>query len=127
MVDINYKLAFFLLLFTILISCNNEKEITRLLKSNDKENIILGAYKAGESKEKKYVILLLENTDDKRVSINIRFKGFSVYQEKMIALKKIFATEPPKEITAEPDSIIINFYTNLMCLDSSLKNKKYCN
>jgi hypothetical protein len=43
----------------------------------------------------------------------MKFKGYNVYQEKMIALRKIFRQEPPVKITSKPDSVVINFYTEL--------------
>jgi hypothetical protein len=104
---------FYGLIFIMLTSCNSDKEITRLLNSEEKEEIILGAHKAGESGDKQFVPLLLKNADDRRASINIKFKGFTVYQEKMIALRKIFKQDPPTKITDKPDSLVINFYTEL--------------
>ena len=95
------------------ISCNSNKEITRLLNSEEKEDIILGSYKAGESGDKQFVPLLLKNAADPRRSTNLRFKGISIYQSKMGALKKIFKLEPTIKISREPDSLVIKFYTEL--------------
>ena len=104
---------FWVLSFISITSCNKDERIIKLLNSKDKEALILGAYEAGETKKKKFVPLLLKNANDPRSTTNIRFKGFTVYQEKMIALKKIFKTEPPVKITDIPDSIVIIFYTEL--------------
>jgi hypothetical protein len=98
-------------LFILLPGCNYDEKIATLLNSSKKNDIILGAYLAGESHKLEFVPLLLRNANDVRISTNIRFKGMSVYQEKMIALKKIFKLGPPTEITEKPDSLIINFYT----------------
>lgn len=107
-----FKLIFGFFLF-LLVGCNNDKKIFELLASEDKEDIILGAYKAGESGDKKFVPALLKNADDKRSSTNIRFMGMTVYQAKMGALKKIFNSLPPNQINYKPDSTIIKFYIRL--------------
>ena len=41
----------FILSLLVFDSCNNDKEILRLLNSERKEDVISGAYKAGESGE----------------------------------------------------------------------------
>jgi hypothetical protein len=96
------------------MSCNTDENIIKLLNSEDKEDIISGAYKAGKSGDKKFVSLLLQNSDDPRRSTNLQFKGITVYQAKMTALKKIFKQEPPVKITYQTDSSIIKFYTELL-------------
>lgn len=101
------------LIFTICMSCNTDEKIIELLNSADKEEIISGAYKAGEEGDKKFVPYLLKDAYDERRSTNIRFKGITVYQAKMIALKKIFQQEPPEKITYRADSVIVKFYTAL--------------
>lgn len=106
------NLFFYSILLTML-ACNNDKTIKKLLASGDKDDVIEGSIKAGKSGEKKFVPLLLNNSDDWRMSTNFNFKGVSVYQAKMEALSKIFKTEPPTKITYKPDYIIINFYTEL--------------
>ena len=103
----------FILSLLVFDSCNNDKEILRLLNSERKEDVISGAYKAGESGDKQFVPLLLKDANDVRTSTNIKFLGYNVYQEKMIALKKIFKQDPPVEIVDKPDSIIIKFYMEL--------------
>jgi hypothetical protein len=101
---------FFIPLFSF---CNNNNEIIDLLSSNEKEDKIIGAYKAGKSGSMDFVPLLVKDFADPRVSTNINFKGFSVYQEKAIALEKIFKKSPPVAITTDPDSIVIKFYMQL--------------
>lgn len=101
-------------LLYLCISCNSSRdEIFKLLHSENKEDLILGAYKAGESRNKDYIQLLLNNANDERRSINIRFKGITVYESKMIALKKVFEKTPPVKITDAPDSNVIRFYIDL--------------
>ena len=94
-------------------SCNkdkDDKEICKLLNSKDKDEIIKGAFEAANTGNKKYIPLLLKNANDNRRSINIKFKGYSVYQAKMLAIKKISKKEPPRIIDKLSDSLIINYY-----------------
>jgi hypothetical protein len=97
--------------------CDRDKKITDLLSSNETEDVILGAYKAGESGDKKFVSLLLRDANDQGTSTNTKFKGITVYQAKMIALKKIFKEEPPVKITYKNDSTVIRFYRKLANLE----------
>ena len=101
-----------------LFACENKYDtnaIKMLINSkNDNPNEILyGAFLAGESGKKEFIPLLLTNANDIRMGSDIRFKGFTVYQEKMIALEKILKIKPPVKITIEPDSTIIKFYLGL--------------
>jgi hypothetical protein len=55
-------------------SCgNNDNKIIRLLNSEHKDDVISGAYMAGESSNKQFVPLLLKNANDVRTSTNLRF------------------------------------------------------
>jgi len=107
------------LIFTIIYilvyatSCQNKNEIFLLLNSHEKEDVIRGAYLAGESGSEEFSSFLLKNVNDVRTSTNLKFKGYNIYQEKMIALSKIYKQKPPIEITDKPDSTIIKFYTEL--------------
>ena len=106
------KLINFISIF-LFISCRNDTEIIRLLKSSNHSDIILGAFKAGEAGDKKFVPYLLSNADDPRASTTLQFKGFSVYQEKMGALEKIFKRQPPVKISRQPDSVVIKFFIEM--------------
>lgn len=102
------KLLIVIMLFA---GCNeNDNDIKALLQSKNVENRIEGAYKAGESGKTVFIPYLLKNADDPSRSTMLQFKGFSVYQEKMIALRKILKRKSPVEITRDPDSIVIRFY-----------------
>jgi hypothetical protein len=92
-----------------------------LLQSKNKEDVIKGAYLAGESGSKEFVPILLENAYDFRTSTTLNFKGFSVYQAKMIALKKIYKEAPPGKITSLPDSAILLFFNNIYKQDKERK------
>jgi hypothetical protein len=107
-----FHLIFLVAMFGAM-TCNSKSRVYSLLSSSEKDDVIEGAYLAGESKNVEFVPLLLKNAWDEGTSTNIRFKGFSVYQERMIALRKIFNKYPPKDITYRPDSSIITFYTVL--------------
>ena len=111
MKQIIYAIGTFFILFAT--SCTTNKKIEDLLKSSDKDDIISGAHKAGKKRNKVFVPLLLQNANDPRRSTNLKFKGISVYQAKMIALGKIFGQKPMKEVTMDPDSSVIKFYLNL--------------
>jgi hypothetical protein len=101
-------------LFIICMSRNTDEKTIVLLNSTDKEEVISGAYKACETGNGKFVPYLLKDAYDERRSTNIRFKGITVYQAKMVALKKIFKQEPPEKITYKLDSIAINFIQNFL-------------
>lgn len=105
-----------ILLNTVIItyfSCNSDSRVQKLLKSTNTNDLILGAIKAGDKGDKKFVPLLLDSAADWSTSTNLRFYGVSVYQAKMRALEKIFKVSPPTEITSDPDSVVIKFYTEL--------------
>lgn len=107
------KVILVLLAGIILFSCNNDDEIFSLLNSNETDDVIKGAYLAGESKKEKFIPLLLKDIADVRTSTNLKFKGYNIYQEKAIALGKIFGKQPSVKITNKPDSLVIKFYREL--------------
>jgi len=102
-------MIFCILLF---VSCEDysNQEINQLLRSDDPEKIIKALYLIGEKRDTTFLQEIIDNPYDPRVSHDLRFKGISVYQSKMIALKKISGTLPPREITYQPDSVIVKFY-----------------
>jgi hypothetical protein len=110
-----FELILFLSLF-IIVSCNRDKEISRLLKSSNPNERIEGAYEAGKSGNMKYVPLLLNDANDPSASTLLHFKGFTVYTETMFALERILHVKPPhpyKDILLLPDSVNVKFYTLL--------------
>jgi hypothetical protein len=84
-----------------------------MLNSDNKNDLIKGAYKAGETKDKKFVPYLLKDAYDFTTTTHAFYKGISVYQAKMEALEDIFEIKPPVTITNRPDSTVIKFYTEL--------------
>jgi len=107
------KLSLIVICAIFLVSCKkyNDDKIKKLLSSNDPESLIIGSFEAGESGKKYFVPLLLKNANDPRMCTHIQFKGFSVYQEKMGALKKILKESPPVKLTSIPDSVFIKYYS----------------
>lgn len=92
---------------------HSDWQIERLLNSTHTTNQVKGAYRAGESGNKIFIPLLLKNADDPSTSTNISFYGATVYQQKMLALQKIFKQAPPTPISDKPDSVVIKFYIEL--------------
>lgn len=107
------KLLYTSILFIFLLSCTESKQerINKLLNKNDKTSIIEASFLIGEIKDTSYVPILLKNCYDCRITHHMQFYGISVYQSKMIALKKISGVAPPSEATYQPDSSIVNYYT----------------
>lgn len=108
----HYLKLFLGLLLFIITSCNKDEEIKSLLNSKNVYEIIEGASEAGHSGDKKYIPLLLLNAGDQRATTKLKFKGYSIYQEKMYALKTILHVKPPDTITSIVDSINIKFFEN---------------
>jgi hypothetical protein len=101
----------FILIILIAACKQSDNDIKALLQSKNVEDRIEGAYKAGESGKGVFIPYLLTDIGDPGRSTSLKFKGFSVYQEKVIALGKILKMTPPVKITRDPDSTIIRFYT----------------
>jgi hypothetical protein len=121
-------LIFVLILF--LVSCQDSKrEVRLLLDKGKKEDLVKAFYQIGETRDTSFLKEVIANPYDPRVVHVAEFYGISVYQSKMIALKKISGLTPPKKITYQPDSTVINFYcrwinrnTSVRCGEKSVKN-----
>ncbi|WP_439185109.1 hypothetical protein [Carboxylicivirga taeanensis] len=85
-------------------------DLSLLTKSSKIEDHMEACQIIGETKNIKYLPFLFDNLNDPRVSHHIHYKGMSVYQCKIIALKKISGLKPPNAITYKPDSCNIQFY-----------------
>lgn len=105
--------ALILVTVVLVFYWTSDNRIISLLGSDKTYDLISGAYKAGETGKVKFAPYLLKDCDDPRISNSLDFKGMSVYQSKMNALRKIFKTEPPVAITYRTDSTVINFYLEL--------------
>ncbi|WP_157494189.1 hypothetical protein [Fulvivirga imtechensis] len=100
-----------LIIVMTLISCESDKDkIRRLISSDNKDEVVKGYYLIGEQRDRTFITDVFTNPYDPRISHHIKFKGISVYQSKMIAMKKITEMEPPSEITYKPDTAVVNFY-----------------
>lgn len=117
-----------LLIFFLLVSCDNglnktsPDEIRILINSGIVDKIIEGNFIIGEEKQTIFIKDLLFNAHDNRISHHYRFKGISVFQSKMIALKKISGLNPPNIIKSESDSTIIKFYYSWALKNKYIKN-----
>ena len=107
------KIVLIVMLGLLHTGCSRNRSTLELLNSENKNDIIQGCYEAGESREKKFVDALLQNSNDPRSTTNLKFYGMSIYQSKMYALQKIFRKAPPNPITWKPDSTNIKFYQDL--------------
>lgn len=109
---ITHYIHIIFLIMLSLLSCykNEEKQIEQLLKSNDKDDIILGCHYLKSKEDTKYIPLIFNNLDDQRVSNNFKFKGISVHEAKMKALYRISGLTPPNKITFKVDTLNIRFY-----------------
>ncbi|MHA4895350.1 hypothetical protein ACXZ1K_11395 [Pedobacter sp. PWIIR3] len=106
---------FYVIFILLLMSCHkslDDRKIETLVKSKNIEDLIIGVFEAGERGDKRFISLLLLNADNPSASLNIRFTGFTVYQQKMSALKKILKVSPPVPIQRSPDSLVIKFHKN---------------
>src|SRR6187402_487072 len=92
--SMNESILCFLICLSVGLSCAKKRDLVKLLKSDNKDEIISGAYYTGESESPEYVPLLLTNAADPRRSTNLRFYGIAVYEAKMAALGKIYKKYP---------------------------------
>ncbi len=104
-----------MLFLLLLLSCHQHlskerKEIMRLISSNTAIEIVEGYYWVGETKDTFFVKDIFIEPADPRISHHLNFKGMSVYQAKMGAMRKITGVDPPAQITNKPDTALINFY-----------------
>jgi len=88
----------------------NRKEVEKLISSDDPSDLVNGYFQIGEHQDTTFLLQLTLDMYDPRITHEAKFKGMSVYQSKMIALKKISGLNPPIEISYSPDSTIVNFY-----------------
>ena len=101
------------LLLVLIASCEEKysrEEVKLLLQKGRQEDLVNAYYLIGQNKDTTFLNDLISNPYDPRIVHLLQFYGMSVYQCKMHALRKISGLSPPKKITYEPDSAIVNFY-----------------
>lgn len=96
------------ILFILIFSCQNES-LEPYLSSDNKDSLIRGLDKV-RKRDFHYIPLILNNADDPRRTYQLDYKGKTVYEVKMITMKKISGKEPPIPISEFPDSAVINYY-----------------
>lgn len=87
--------------------------LQRMLKSDDKSQIIEAINYISNNKDTLMIKDLLKNSFDPRITHLIKYKGMSIYQLKMGAMKNIMGIAPPNKITYKPDSANVNFYVEI--------------
>ena len=98
--------------------------IDTLLRSNEQGQLIQAFFLIGECRDTSRLASIFQDAMDPRITHFLHFKGISVYQSKMVALKRISGLAPPVEITYQPDSSILKFYYK-WAVDNKLIDKKY--
>lgn len=95
----------------LLVSCSTKAEKVKLLINSTKPtDQVKGFCLIGESGDTSYVKRMLQTPYAGGTSYSMNYYGVTVYQSRMNALKKISGLEPPREITRQPDSVIVDFY-----------------
>lgn len=114
------KLYRIILLFLVVQSCmqtsgSRKKELLwQMVKSNNIDSIIDATIEIQKAKDTSMIDAILYNSDDPRITNRLEYKGFSVYQIKMQSLRMITGIKPPKQVTYNVDTSIINFYKNTL-------------
>jgi len=110
------KKYFFGIMILLFSYCQNQyrgitdKRLIGFLSSNNIDSIMEGNYIASKNKRKDMVCLILKEPYDSRISHNIKYKGMSVYQSKISALRNISGLNTSQKITYKVDSTIVAFY-----------------
>jgi len=107
---------FLILLFTaiyfISLWSGSKNRIDSLLEKDDAYHLVQAYHLIGEDKDTSYIKLIFINPYDPRTSNHFKFKGMSIYQQKMWALKQMSGLIPPHKITSDVDSSIVDYYRN---------------
>jgi hypothetical protein len=108
----------------ILLSCNSTEKYKQNLRSDNVTAICEACYELGKLRDTSAIKLLLTGILDPRVSNDLRFKGMSVAQCRLRALKKISNIDVIKKENAYiPDTAAVNFYLDWALKKGYLKNK----
>jgi hypothetical protein len=110
--------------FSLLVSCTKTNMYKQDLLSNDVDKICKAAYKLGETQDTTSVRLLLTKILDPRVSHDIRFKGMSVNQCRLGALRKISGLQyKSKPGDYKTDTLASELYLNWAINKGYVKDK----
>lgn len=104
-------------------SCGQKKYQKVDLLSDDIVKIDKACFELGEAKDTSAVRLLLNHIKDPRITHNLHFKGASVYQCRIGALRKISGLDFEKKITHEIDTNAINFYIDWAINNGHIKDR----
>lgn len=88
--------------------------IIELLNSKDIADNMEAYFIIGETKDISFINEVLKDPYNPHVTVDLRFKGMSLYYTKMGALRKITGVSPPKRVNYEPDSLVVKFYFSLL-------------
>lgn len=104
-------------------SCDQKKDYKVDLLSDDIVKIDKACFELGEAKDTSAVQLLLNHLKDPRITNNLNFKGMSVYQCRIGALRKISGLDFEKKITHKIDTDAINFYIDWAIGNRHIKDR----
>lgn len=114
--NILYMRLLLILICVIFVSCkqkdNKERNLQfwSMIKSGNVDSIIEATIGIQQSKDTSMIGALLYGADDPRITHKLRYKGMSVYQIKMGALRNLTGLNPPTEISYKVDTAIISYY-----------------
>lgn len=103
-------------LFLVFFSCTHrlsekrKKALWAEIRGDNVDRIIEATLEIQEANDTSMFDAILYKADDPRITHNIFHKGKSVYQVKMLALKRMTGINPPNEITYIVDTAVIKFY-----------------
>ena len=106
-----------LVVSVLFFSCHDYKKD---LTSGDKTKIMEACFELGEAKDTSAVKSLLTKIIDWRESTNLRFKGMSVYQCRVGALRKISGIQT--NYNYYPDTAVVNIYLKWAIQKGFIKN-----
>ncbi|WP_124981828.1 hypothetical protein [Nonlabens xiamenensis] len=118
----NLKYVFFVFLFFSCKDDYNKKDVEKMLNSNNTSQLVEAYYLIGEHKDTSFVKNIFSQIEDVRISHDLKFKGVSVYQSKMIALKKIYNVDPPNPLSKEVDKSLVDFYREIAANNGHLND-----
>ncbi len=85
------------------------KIIDSLLKTGEPCNIIRANFVISKTRDSLYIDTLFNDITNPQICHQLKFKGITVYQSKVIALKKIANIDSQININYETDTLIINY------------------